>query len=52
VTIAAPPETTTVGYIIDGEERTCAGEALENFAPASGEILSPVAASRAGRRTG
>ena len=43
-----PPETTTLGNIIDGEERPCAGQTLENFAPASGEILRLLAGSRAG----
>ena len=48
MTITAPPETTTLGNIIDGVERPCAGETVEKFAPASGEILSLLAASRAG----
>jgi hypothetical protein len=39
MTITAPPETTTVGNIIEGEERPCAGETFERFAPASGEYL-------------
>ena len=48
MTITAPPETTTLGNIIDGVERPCSGETVEKFAPASGEILSLPAASRAG----
>ena len=47
MTIAAPRGTTTLGNIIDGVERPCAGETVEKFPPASGEILS-LAASRAG----
>lgn len=43
-----PPETKTLGNLIDGEERSCAGQTLENFAPASGEVLSLLAGSRAG----
>jgi hypothetical protein len=48
MTITAPPETTTVGNIIDGEQRPCADETLEKLAPASGEVLSLLAGSRAG----
>jgi hypothetical protein len=48
MTITAPPETTTVARIIDGEERPCAGETFEKVAPASGETLSLLAASRSG----
>jgi hypothetical protein len=48
MTITAPPETTTVENIIDGEERPCAGETLEKLAPAGGEVLSLLAGSRAG----
>ena len=47
MTITVPPETTTVGNIIDGEERPCGGETLERLAPASGEVLSLLAGSRA-----
>ena len=47
MTITAPPET-TLGNIIDGVGRPCAGETVEKFAPASGEILSLLASSRAG----
>ena len=48
MTITARPETTTVGRIIDGKERPCAGETFEKVAPAGGEILSLLAASRSG----
>ena len=48
MTITAPSDTTTVGDIIDGEERPCAGETFESLASAIGEIQSLLAASRAG----
>src|SRR5215218_8985199 len=44
----APPTTRTVGNYIAGEERAAAdGEQFDKLAPASGDLLSRVARSRA-----
>jgi len=46
---AAPPDTRTVGNVIAGEERPAAGgETFEKLAPATGDLISRVARSRAG----
>jgi aldehyde dehydrogenase (NAD+) len=45
---AAPPDTRTIGNVIAGEERPAAGgETFEKLAPATGEVLTRVARSRA-----
>jgi aldehyde dehydrogenase (NAD+) len=45
---AAPPDTRTVANVISGEERAAAaGETFEKLAPATGEVLTHVARSRA-----
>jgi alpha-ketoglutaric semialdehyde dehydrogenase len=49
-TVASPPNTAvrTINNVIAGEERPAAGgETIEKFAPATGELLSHVARSRA-----
>ena len=48
MTVAAPTQTTTIGNFIDGEERPAStGETFEKIAPATGEVLSLAARSRA-----
>ena len=48
MTVAAPTQTATIGNFIDGEERPAStGETFEKIAPATGEVLSLAARSRA-----
>ena len=48
MTVTAPTKTTTIGNFIDGEERSAStGETFEKIAPATGDVLSLAARSRA-----